>query len=123
MRTLATLVFLLLLLRPPLARAQCGTKPLVLYLRGGFKGDRVKVVVDGKLLFNEIITTDESNGLAGNLSLKRVARRQKVALLVNGVLLNTTWLGPAQGCVYGYGFAKSGYFIDTAVFFKEPVFD
>jgi hypothetical protein len=25
--------------------------------------------------------------------------------------------------VYGYGFTKSGYFIGTTVFFKEPVFD
>lgn len=123
MRTLATFVFLLLLLRLPLARAQCGNRPLVLYLMGGFKGERVKVVVDGKLLFNQVITTDESDGLAGDLSFKRVAHRQKVALLVNDILLNTTWLDPAQGCVYGYGFTKSGYFIDTAVFFKEPVFD
>jgi hypothetical protein len=123
MRTLAPLVFLLLLLQPPLARAQCSTKPLVLYLMGGFKGDRVKMLVDGKLLFNEVVTTDESYGLAGNLSLKRVAHKQKVSLLVNGVLLNTTWLDPAQGCIYGYGFAKSGYFIDTSKFFKEPIFD
>jgi hypothetical protein len=123
MRTLAIPVFLLLLLQPPRAGGQCGAKSLVLYLMGGFKGDRVKVVVDGKLLFTEVITTDESDGLAGNLSLKRVTRRQKMSLLVNGVLLNTTWLDPAQGCVYGYGFTKSGYFIGTTVFFKEPVFD
>ena len=123
MRLLATFVCFSLLLRPPLSRAQCGTKPLVLYLLGGFKGNRVKVVVDGKLLFNEVSTTNESDGLAGAVPLTRVDHRQKVLLLVDGVLLNTTWLDPAQGCVYGYGFAKSGYCIDTSVFVKAPMFD
>ena len=117
------LAFLPLLMSPLCATAQCGTKPVELYLLGGFRGDRVKVVVDGKLLFNEVITTNESDGVAEVVSLKRVASRQKVSLLVNGLLLNTTWLDPTQGCVYGYGFSKSGYFIDTQVFFKAPMFD
>jgi hypothetical protein len=123
MRILATLVCLSLLLPPPLSKAQCDAKPLVLYLLGGFKGNRVTVVVDGKLLYNEVSTTSESYGLAGSVQLEKVDHRQKVLLLVDGVVLHTTWLDPAQGCVYGYGFAKNGYCIDTSVFIKTPMFD
>jgi hypothetical protein len=123
MRSFWMLALLPLLLSPSRATEQCGTQPVELYLLGGFQRDRVKVVVDGKLLFNDVITTNESSGYANHLSLKRVASRQKVSLLVNGLLLNTTWLDPTQGCMHGYGFSKRGYFIDTQVFFKAPMFN
>ena len=116
------LAFLLWLLAAPVARAQYGNTPVEIMLLGGFKGDRVKVLVDGKLLFNQIITTDESTGLADAFSLKRVAAKQKLSLLVNGVLLYSNWLDPAYPA-FGFGFSKNGYFIDTQVFFKAPMFD
>ena len=91
----------------------------------GFNKDRVEVIVDGKPLFNDIITTDPSDGVAASIHLKRAMCKQHLALKIGGVLLHTMWLDNKEEVVMkALGYSKIGVFISTQYFYnKLPVFD
>jgi len=103
------------------AAGQCGTEPTTIIFFNGFNKDRVKLVADGKTVFDEVITTDDVLSAAGMFNLNRARGPQKLSLVVNGVLLHTTWLDHKHACVVAFGYSKAGYFISTESFDKAPL--
>ena len=103
--------------------AQCVKEPLAVYLSRDFDTKRVELIVDNKIVFNQVIKINDSIGVEA-FEITRTACEQKISLKVNGVLLHTMWLDHKRAFMKGIQYSKSGITVGTTFFIdKLPLLD
>ena len=125
MKQLIFYIILILAISITKSSAQCAKEPLTIFLLSGFNKDHIEFIVDDKKIFNDVITTDPSDGVAASLYFKRGVCKQHISLKVGGVLLHTMWLDNREEIVIkALGYSKAGIFISTEYLYnKLPLFD
>ena len=103
--------------------AQCTKEPLTIFLSGDFNKERVELIVNGKVVFNQVTNVNESVGVE-IFDLNRTDCKQKISLKVNGLLLHTMWLDHKKAFMKGIQYSKSGITVGTTFFIdKLPLLD